>query len=68
MKEEDSPLRKMRKKHGFTLEDVAKKIGLHKTTICKIEKNQQRMSISSSLKLAELYKITVDTLLKMVEH
>ncbi len=48
-------LKKLRKMHNFTQEQVAKYLGFKQTQIAKLESNDRKLKSSSLNKLCELY-------------
>ncbi|WP_413474189.1 helix-turn-helix domain-containing protein [Streptococcus parauberis] len=58
----DERLRNLRKKHNFTQEYVAERIGVSKSTIYKYESLAMPPSLESVYKLSLLFNVSVDYL------
>ena len=54
--------------HDLTQADLAKKIGVSRQTINAMEKNKYVPSTVLSLKLAQLFKISVEDLFQLEGH
>lgn len=61
---EFSRLKMFRKQCGFTQEEVAEKLGVSRQALAKWERGETQPDIESCLKLADLYEITVDMLVR----
>ncbi|MEI7621888.1 MAG: helix-turn-helix transcriptional regulator [Candidatus Moraniibacteriota bacterium] len=57
-KEFGSRLRELRKKAGFSQEELGFKAGLHRTYIGSIERGEQNISVDNINKLAKALKIS----------
>lgn len=57
-------LRIIRKKAGFSQEELGFKAGLHRTYIGSIERAEQNISVDNIHKLAKALKVPVDELFK----
>ena len=57
-------LRDLRKKAGFSQEELGFKSGLHRTYIGSIERAEQNISVDNIHKLAKALKIPVEELFK----
>jgi len=53
----------LRKKHGYTQVEVAKKIGITQKSVSLYERNLNTPSAKNLVKLSKLFGITVDELL-----
>ena len=51
---------RLRKKHKLSQEEVAKHIGVTKRTYAGYETGKHKPNLESIIKLANLYKITID--------
>ena len=56
-------LRELRKKAGYTQQEVAEYLGLAKSTVCLYEKGVYEPDIATLKKLADLFGISLDMLL-----
>ena len=61
-------LRRLRTSAGLTLQDVAKKAGLTKGHISKMETNYESMMRASYLNLSKLAQVFNTTVSEMMEH
>ncbi|MDD4096159.1 MAG: helix-turn-helix transcriptional regulator [Oscillospiraceae bacterium] len=52
-------LKNERKKHGLNLSDLARKAGISKSTVCRIENEQVLASFGSAVKMAEAMGLTL---------
>ncbi|MDE6666680.1 MAG: helix-turn-helix domain-containing protein [Ruminococcus sp.] len=59
-----SKLKIYRKQYGFTQEDIAGKLGVSRQAVAKWERGESLPDIESCIKLADLYEITVDILVR----
>lgn len=59
-------LKLFRKKHGYTQEQVAEKIGVSRQAVAKWEKGEALPDIENILALADIYGVTVDALVRNV--
>lgn len=57
-------LREMRERAGLLQEDVGKKLNVDQTAVSNWERGKSRISRKYHKKLAKLYGVTVDDLLK----
>ena len=55
-------LKILRIKYDFTQEDVARKLGIDKTTYCKKEKGEIAFSLKDIKKIKALYNLTTEKL------
>lgn len=55
-------LRRIRKKAGFSQEELGFKSGIHRTYIGAVERGEQNVSIDNVHKLARALKVSVKTL------
>lgn len=55
-------IRKLRKKHSLTQEDLANKLGVTRQTINAIENNKYDPTLSLAFGLAKILGVTVDKL------
>lgn len=60
-------LKSLRKQNGYTLEAVAEKLGVSRQAVAKWEKGDTVPDITNCLALAELYDVTLDTLVRNAE-
>ena len=58
---------KLRKKHKFSQEEVAEKIGVTRQTIAKWENGESVPDVIHSSALAELFDVTLDSLVNFQE-
>lgn len=56
-----------RKQSGFTQEEIASKLGVSRQAVAKWERGETLPDIESCIKLADLYGITVDMLVRNIE-
>lgn len=56
-----------RKQSGLTQEEIAAKLGVSRQAVAKWERGETLPDIESCLKLADLYGITVDMLVRNIE-
>lgn len=61
---QSSKLKIYRKQYGFTQEDIAGKLGVSRQAVAKWERGESLPDIESCIKLADLYEITVDILVR----
>lgn len=59
-------LKLFRKKHGYTQEQIAEKIGVSRQAVAKWEKGEALPDIENILALADIYNVTVDSLVRSV--
>ncbi len=59
-------IRKLRKAKGYNQSDLAKKIGLERTSITNIEIGKQKATIFVIYKICELFDISIEHLLPNV--
>lgn len=60
-------LKGLRKQNGYTLEAVAEKLGVSRQAVAKWEKGDTVPDITNCIALAELYNVTLDTLVRNAE-
>lgn len=60
-------LKGLRKQNGYTLEAVAEKLGVSRQAVAKWEKGDTVPDITNCIALAELYDVTLDTLVRNAE-
>lgn len=58
-------LKETRSSKSFTLEDVAKELGITSSSLSKIERGTQRLDTKTLIGLAKLYNISIDGLLHL---
>ena len=56
-------LKEIRKKLGYSQDEVAKNLGVHLTTYGKWELEQTEPDISNLIKLSKLFKVSIDQLI-----
>lgn len=61
-----SNLKFFRKKKGYTQEQIAEKIGVSRQAVVKWEKGEALPDIENIIALAEIYEVTVDSLVRNV--
>lgn len=59
-------LKLFRKKYGYTQEQVAERIGVSRQAVAKWEKGEALPDIENILALADIYEVTVDSLVRNV--
>ena len=57
-----SNLKKVRKEKGLTQEQIAEYLGTTRQQIIKYETGKQEMTVGRFIKLADLYKVSLDHL------
>lgn len=57
-------VKELREKRDMSQGDVAKKIGVHPSYISQIERGVQNVSLKGMERLAKIFNVPVDTLLK----
>lgn len=55
-----------RKKHNYTQEQIAEKIGVSRQAVAKWEKGEALPDIENIVALADLYEVTIDSLVRNV--
>lgn len=65
MKSVHSQLYAYREKNGYTQEALAAKAGVTRQTIIAIEKGNYTPSVALALKLAKIFKVSVEDLFKL---
>jgi len=55
-------LKYLREKHQFTQQELATKLGINRSSIADYERNNAEPSIKSLLKLAQIFNVTVDSM------
>lgn len=60
-------LKTLRKKNGLTLEALAEKLGVSRQAAAKWEKGETVPDIENCIALAELYGVTIDSLVRTAE-
>lgn len=68
MKYEYPRIRHMREDSDLTQEDIANKLGEHLTTYRRWETGEREMPIHIMLKLCDIYKVTPDYILGIIEE
>lgn len=61
-------LKKLRKEHDYSLDNLSRKTGITKSYLSKLERGLNEPSISTVIKLAEAYKIGIPELLGLEEN
>jgi len=61
-------LKKLRKAHRFTQEEIADKIGVSRQAVAKWESGETIPDISNCIALSELYRVTLDDLVNFKEE
>lgn len=61
-------LRRLRKIHQYTQENVAEKINVSRQSIAKWEQGETRPDLDSLIKLANLYNVSLDNLVNHSEN
>lgn len=64
MKRLGEKIRRLRQQQGLTLREVAVLLGIHYTHLQKIEAGQKRPSSGLILKLADIFAVTADQLMR----
>lgn len=59
-------LKFFRKKKGYTQEQIAEKIGISRQAVAKWERGEALPDIENIMALAEIYEVTVDSLVRNV--
>jgi len=62
-----SRLKIFRKQNNFTQEELAEKLGVSRQAVAKWERGETQPDVESCVKLAELYGVSLDMLLRDVE-
>lgn len=62
MKVDISRLLEYRRKHGYTQQQIADKMGMHYSTYGKMESGEIKVDIEKGLKLAKIYDVTLNDL------
>jgi len=57
-------VKELREKRGMSQGDIAKKIGVHPSYISQIERGVQNVSLRGMERLAKVFNIPINTLLK----
>lgn len=60
-----SKLRELRKINNYTQEQLAERLDISRSKVSSIENGKREMSINDAIKLAQLYKISLDNLLEI---
>ena len=63
---EFSRLKMFRKQSGLTQEEIADKLGVSRQAVAKWERGETMPDIESCIKLADIYKTTVDMLVRNI--
>lgn len=63
-----SNLKIFRKQCGFTQEEIAEKLGVSRQAVAKWERGETLPDIESCIKLADIYEITVDMLVRNMDE
>lgn len=66
MTPEFSRLKMFRRQSGFTQEEIAEKLGVSRQAVAKWERGESMPDIESCIKLADIYKTTVDMLVRNI--
>lgn len=66
MKSVRSQVYTYREKTGYTQEELAEKAGVTRQTIIAIEKGNYTPSVALALKLAKIFKVSVEDLFKLL--
>lgn len=61
-------LKSLRKANNLTLEELAEKLGVSRQTVAKWEKGETVPDIENCIALAELYDVTVDSLVRVADR
>lgn len=56
-------IKKLRNKHGYTQQDLAKLIGVTKSTVAAYENSARRPSYNVLIKLSQIFNVSIDYLL-----
>lgn len=56
-------IRAARIKAGLSMQEVAEKLGVHRSTICTIEKNRENASVEFMLSMATAIGVSIDEML-----
>lgn len=59
-------LKFFRKKNGYTQEQIAEKIGVSRQAVAKWEKGEALPDIDNIMALADIYEVTIDSLVRNV--
>ncbi len=59
-----SQLKMYRKQCGFTQEEIAEKLGVSRQAVAKWERGETQPDIESCIKLADLYEVSLDMLVR----
>lgn len=59
-------LKIFRKRNGFTQEEIAEKLGVSRQAVAKWEHGETMPDIESCIKLADLYEVTIDNLVRSI--
>lgn len=59
-------LKLFRKKYGYTQEQIAERIGVSRQAVAKWEKGEALPDIENIVALADIYEVTVDSLVRNV--
>jgi len=59
-------LKFFRKKNGYTQEQIAEKIGVSRQAVAKWEKGEALPDIGNIMALADIYEVTIDSLVRNV--
>lgn len=60
-------LKLLRKKYGYTQEQIAEKLGVSRQTIAKWERGECLPDIENIIALSDIYEITVDSLVRNIK-
>ncbi len=63
-----SRLKIFRKRNSFTQEEIAEKLGVSRQAVAKWERGESMPDIESCIKLADLYGVTIDNLVRSIEE
>jgi putative transcriptional regulator len=54
--------KELRKEHKYSLEDIAKQVGISKVYIWQIENDKRRLNYTLAIKIAEIFEMKPDDL------
>lgn len=61
-------LKLFRKQNGFTQEQVAERLGVSRQAVAKWERGESLPDIENAIALADMYEITVDSLVRSISY
>ena len=59
-------IKQLRKKHGYSQEDVAILLNMEQNTYSRLERGETKIDIERLLQIAQLYKISIHDLLEVL--